>query len=92
MTTPVEQTLAERGNRYGEFLDNALTAQCLKTVMAESENWQDLAADMREALEMIAHKIARILNGDPTYTDSWHDIAGYAQLVERRLRSQTTPH
>ena len=31
---------------------------------------------------MILHKLARILNGDPNYVDSWHDIAGYAILVE----------
>jgi hypothetical protein len=34
---------------------------------------------------MIAHKIGRILNGDPNYADSWIDIAGYAQLVADRL-------
>ena len=33
-----------------------------------------------EALEMIAHKIARILSGDADYADNWVDIAGYAQL------------
>jgi hypothetical protein len=41
--------------------------------------------DQSEALEMIAHKIARILNGDPNYVDSWLDIAGYATLVAERL-------
>ena len=34
---------------------------------------------------MIQHKIARVLNGDPNYPDNWHDIAGYARLVEREL-------
>jgi hypothetical protein len=34
---------------------------------------------------MIAHMLGRILNGDPDYADSWHDIAGYAQLVADRL-------
>jgi len=45
-------------------------------------------ADMREALEMILHKIARILNGNPNYADSWQDIAGYAQLIVKRLNEQ----
>ena len=40
----------------------------------------------REGLEMIAHKISRILNGDPNYDDSWVDIAGYAQLVVDAIR------
>jgi hypothetical protein len=34
---------------------------------------------------MIQHKIARILNGDPNYHDSWHDIGGYSKLVADRL-------
>jgi len=44
--------------------------------------------DQREALEMIAHKIARILNGDPNYADNWIDIAGYATLVANRLEKE----
>jgi len=48
-------------------------------------DWHELDADQQEALEMIAHKIARILNGDPNYVDSWVDIAGYAKLVADRL-------
>ena len=35
----------------------------------------------REALEMIVHKIARIVNGDPNYIDNWIDICGYSKLV-----------
>jgi hypothetical protein len=45
---------------------------------------------MREALEMLAHKTGRILNGDPAYADSWHDIAGYVRLVEQRLEAPKT--
>ena len=37
---------------------------------------------------MIQHKIARILNGDLRYADSWHDIAGYATLVDKRLNGE----
>ena len=37
---------------------------------------------------MIFHKIGRIVNGDPNYADSWHDIAGYAKLVEDRLNKE----
>ena len=38
---------------------------------------------------MIFHKIARITNGDPHYSDSWRDIAGYATLVADRLDNDT---
>jgi hypothetical protein len=40
----------------------------------------------RESLDMIAHKIARILNGNPNVHDHWHDIAGYATLVANDLK------
>ena len=85
MPNDVTETLTERGNRYGKFKDHAELSQRLKEAMHCSNVWDRLEPDMREALEMIQHKIARILNGDPTYADSWHDIAGYAKLVDDRL-------
>lgn len=88
MSSQVEETLGERGERYGSFQDHAIITQNLKRVMVHSKNWQTLSPDKKEALEMIAHKIGRILNGDPDYADSWHDIAGYASLVDMALVSQ----
>lgn len=86
----ISQILAERGKRYGSFVGNARIAQCLKRQMAAEHSWKRLTEDQREALEMIAHKIARILNGDPDYVDNWVDIAGYAKLVSDRLSNQLT--
>jgi hypothetical protein len=51
-------------------------------------NWALLSASQKEALEMIAHKIGRILNGDPNYDDSWRDIAGYAELIVKQLNGK----
>ena len=87
MTTDITATLIERGQRYGSFTGHAQVTQdlkdCIKAhLVARSKV---LAADQQESLDMIAHKIGRIINGDPDYADSWHDIAGYAQLVEDRL-------
>lgn len=81
-------TLNERGGRYGPFGSHAAITQNLKRVAASASpgKWQMLDADQREALEMIFHKIGRILNGDPNYADSWVDIAGYATLVAQRLQ------
>jgi len=81
-------TLAERGSKYGSFVGHAKITQDLKSAMARHPGWAKLADDQKEALEMIAHKIGRVLNGDPNYADSWHDIAGYASLVDRRLNGQ----
>jgi hypothetical protein len=86
-TTDIDTTLDERGARYGTFKGHAEISQYLKGVMRkfEAERGCDLDPDQREALEMVAHKIARILNGDPNYVDSWIDIAGYCKLVADRL-------
>lgn len=81
----IDSVLAERGSRYGSFDAHASITQNLKRVMVNSPKWASLADDQREALEMVQHKIGRILNGDPNYIDSWTDIVGYARLVENRL-------
>ena len=84
----ITQVLAERGSRYGRFEHHAHIAQTLKITMADTPGWQRLSADQRESLEMIQHKIARILNGDPNYADNWIDIAGYSTLITQRLGQQ----
>ncbi|WP_225783354.1 DUF6378 domain-containing protein [Xenophilus sp. Marseille-Q4582] len=81
----IDAVLDERGKRYGVFAEHAAISQTLTGTMRICEGWDRLTYDQREALEMIAHKISRILNGDPNYADSWVDIAGYAKLVADRL-------
>jgi hypothetical protein len=88
MTTDVNETLAERGSRYGKFKDHAKITQALKRTIFQHigiVSKVKLDEDQLEALEMICHKIGRIVNGDPNYADSWIDIAGYAKLVADRL-------
>lgn len=90
MTTDVDATLAERGSRYGTFVGHAHVTQDLKnsiTLHLLSRN-KRLAQDQQEALDMICHKIGRIVNGDANYHDSWIDIAGYAKLVADRLEGK----
>lgn len=84
----IDNTLAERGSRYGPFEGHATVTQQLKSYVwiALEERGKVLAPDQQEALDMIFHKIGRIINGDPDYDDSWVDIAGYAKLVADRLR------
>jgi len=81
----ISATLAQRGLRYGKFENHAKIAQGVQDTLRAAPNWSELDPDMRQALSVIADKMARILNGDPYYSDSWHDISGYATLVERRL-------
>lgn len=88
----IEETLKKRGSRYGDFTDHADLCQGLKHVMSYQDHstnpergWHTLSNVQKQALEVIADKIARILTGDPNYADNWHDIQGYARLVEERL-------
>lgn len=82
----VTNVLAERGKRYGEFDHQAEYAQGIKRIFQSSPNWAEMQDDQREALDLIANKLGRILNGDPNYDDSWVDLAGYATLVANRLQ------
>ena len=83
-----EALITERGTRYGKFKDGADIMQSLKGTMRDVDGWNNLTASQKEALDMIQHKIGRILNGDPTYDDSWKDIAGYATLIVNELNGE----
>lgn len=87
-TTATEALITERGSRYGKFKDGAEIMQSLKDTMRNVDGWNNLTASQKEALDMIQHKIGRILNGDPTYDDSWKDIAGYATLIVNELNGE----
>lgn len=85
----INEILQERGKRYGPYETTAFIAQQLKMMMHETPSWHKLTAAQREGLEMIQHKIARILNGDPTYEDNWVDLIGYATLVLETMQDGT---
>ncbi len=80
--------LTERGDRYGKFSGHAKVTQDIKRAMSEHARLHNktFTDSQWESLEMIAHKIGRIVNGDPDHVDSWVDIAGYAQLVADELQ------
>lgn len=83
----VDSILDARETQYGSFMQSANIAVRLKGIMHNAIAQQDLhlMPDQILALDMIAVKISRILSGNPSYRDSWIDIAGYAQLVADRL-------
>ena len=85
----IDAILEERGKRYGGFSSHAYITQRLKFMTHEHAEAYDvhLTASAKEALDMIFHKIGRIVNGDPTYVDSWDDIAGYAKLQADIIRN-----
>jgi len=78
----IDDTLKARASTHGDFNHNSMLAQHLKLVIRQGVNYNSLSNGHREALDMIAHKISRILAGDANYKDHWHDIGGYAKLGE----------
>ena len=81
----VDNTLKQRGNRYGTFENNARLTQALMDVVDELGQ-NDLSPVHREMVHMTFHKIARMCCGDQWYEDNPHDIAGYAKLLEDHIK------
>lgn len=73
--------LQERQKTHGDFAMNARISQELKEIMAtRGLPLNGMQAAHREALDMIALKLSRILSGQANFKDHWDDIAGYAKL------------
>ena len=86
MSNDLNTILAERGAQYGDFSAQARLSQRLKSVVRDHRPaGLPLNASQTESMEMILHKIARIVNGNPDNEDSWRDIAGYATLIADQL-------
>ena len=85
----IDAVISQRGSRYGKFKDGADIMQELKMIMRSKNGWHNLSASQKEALEMIQHKIGRVLNGDPNYIDNWIDICGYSKLVSDELNGDS---
>lgn len=83
----VDTTLAERQTQYGCYEDVAQVTQQILAALRIG-NYEKLPAPMKESLHMIASKMARIVNGDPEYFDNWHDIGGYAKLIEKLIKGE----
>lgn len=86
--TDVNAVLDKREEQYGSFMQSADTAVKIKGAIhnALARNDTHMFPDQMIALDMIALKISRIVNGNAAHIDSWVDIAGYAKLVADRLQ------
>lgn len=86
----VKALIEDRAKNYGTFEALSKIVQSLKSVIYKElgSRSKALADDQIEAMDMICHKIARIINGDADHIDSWQDIAGYARLVAERLQGR----
>lgn len=87
MPDTTEALVTERGKTHGRFEDHAAATQDLKhTFFQHSRLRTDrgqvpLTPMQIESIEMILHKIGRIVAGDASFADHWDDIAGYAKIA-----------
>jgi hypothetical protein len=80
----IDSVLKERGDRYGSFADNAKTTQLIYNMFVHN----DMPHEIKEAIHMICHKLARVRHGDCMYADNFVDIAGYATLASKWIDEQ----
>ncbi len=84
----VNETLERRGDVYGRY-DMGIRAKA--KIMDELQNLRkvnnlpELSTEDYLMVYDIVNKLTRIAVS-PDHLDSWHDIAGYATLVENRLK------
>ena len=85
--TETAELLDTRAKTHGSFADNARIAQFLRAYWRNGQPvmWSQLTLVQREALDVIALKISRILSGQGGFADHWDDIAGYAKLASKEI-------
>lgn len=79
------EMLEHRRSTHGDFKIGSRIVQDIKQTMRATPNWHYMEPYQKEALDMVAHKIARIVTGDPKFIDAWRDIIGYTQRVVENL-------
>ena len=85
MSEDIGKTLDKRNSTHGDYVKQCWITNEIKHVIRQGKNYDGLSPYAMEALDMIAVKIGRIMEGNPLEPDHWHDIAGYATLTEREL-------
>lgn len=83
----VDSVLEERQKTHGNFQDHALLATMLKEACHNFHGWEQLPPVYKEGIDMICHKLARIVNGNPLHLDHVVDIQGYAKLMQQYVES-----
>jgi len=81
----IEDVLKDREKVHGKYSTHSVVSQRLKYLIRSQDIFDGLPYSQRESLEMICHKIARILNSTDDNFDSWFDIAGYSMLIVNEL-------
>jgi hypothetical protein len=78
--TDTTALIGDRAKTHGSWFDQSLLQNLIKADMHGAPRWHLLSASQKEALDMIAVKVSRIISGNPAEPDHWDDIMGYALL------------
>ncbi len=73
--------IEERSKTHGDYLKNADITWQIKAALHQGVRYEEMHPAMKETLDMVAHKMHRIVNGDPWFNDHWVDMTGYPHLV-----------
>jgi hypothetical protein len=83
----LDDSLHDKQTINGVFPETAGLAQAFKMLMRRGKNWEPLHPESKEALELIASHLARILHGDALEPKHWNDIASLARLRGKELET-----
>jgi hypothetical protein len=89
-TESVKEILEGRKSSHGPFDTQTAASQEMKNAFYKYYNVGNWHKDpiVREAIDMIIHKLSRIAVGNPYFEDHWKDIAGYASLPPMYIKMQ----
>lgn len=77
-----------RDTQHGGMEAVGKVAQQMKAAIRSGRNWHRLSSGEREALDMICHKVGRVLSGaDPHDLQHWEDLAGYPAAAMRDMEA-----
>lgn len=77
----VQNVVRNRDASYGGFGGIAKTCQDFKEIARNCPSWNSLTPCEKEGIDMIFHKITRILYSPQKIRDSWVDIGGYCRAT-----------
>jgi hypothetical protein len=85
----LDERMRDKQITNGPFEDMAQLAQGLKFALRRGRNWEPMPPESKEALELIATRIAKILTGDPNDARHWNDLVILAQIRSEALEAKT---
>lgn len=85
MTTDTSASIiVARKSTHGDFKDVAEIYANFMNSARGGKSFAKLSDVQRMSLEMIFHKAARVVCGNPDFDDHWLDIEGYARLAREK--------